>query len=55
MRSKGNEDKDDGDEEASGNPSRHNVVPIRGVEFHPTEEIELLCKKKHHVIAVCGI
>ena len=45
MRSKGDEDKDDGDEEASGNPSCHNVVPIRGIKFHPTEEIELLRKR----------
>ena len=38
MCSKGNEDKDDGDEETSGNPSGNDVVAIRGIELHPAEQ-----------------
>ena len=38
MRSKGNKDEDDGDKETRGNPSGNDVVAIRGVELHPTEE-----------------
>ena len=45
VRSKGDEDEDDGDEEASGDPSRYNVVPVRGIELHPAEGIELLRKR----------
>ena len=38
VRSKGNEDEDDGDEETGGNPSGNNVVAIRWIELHPADE-----------------
>ena len=38
MSSKCNEDKDDRDEKASGNPGSHNMVAIRRIELHPAEK-----------------
>ena len=37
VRSKGNEDEDDGYEETGGNPSGNNVVAIRWIELHPAD------------------